>query len=248
MITCILSVWPQLFHCWQMHLSKVKISHKPVLLPKAFVLSVLSSLIYPWIEEDLAQHMPATKCEVTVKNSHSSTLKTPFQAEYQDENSQSWLQTPEKELTHRRSRNRALGSSPYYFFSDVSLAIHLTSTRSTLSHPQTQAWGFASYSAVWRFEISNLHPCWTTAQKLPCTFSSLGHFKLPEFYSQSTSLTIKQEKKKAIKEINSWLFCNIRSICPRIYKTNCIFTDVSLINDQFRKLNVFSSGSLGDTH
>lgn len=76
-ITCILPVWPQLFYCWEMHLSKVKISHKPVFLPKAFVLSVLSSLIYLWIEQDLAQHMPATKWKtVTALSKPLSRLST----------------------------------------------------------------------------------------------------------------------------------------------------------------------------
>lgn len=60
-ITCTRSVWAQLFHSWEMHLCKVKISHKPVFLPKAFFLSVLSSLIYLLTEEDLAQHKPAMK-------------------------------------------------------------------------------------------------------------------------------------------------------------------------------------------
>lgn len=61
MITRIRSAQAQLFHSWEMHLCKVKISHKPVFLPKAFVPSVLSSLIYLLTEEDLAQHKQAMK-------------------------------------------------------------------------------------------------------------------------------------------------------------------------------------------
>lgn len=62
--------------------------------------------------------------------------------------------------------------------------------------------------------------------------------------SHDSQITITWKRKKAIEEINSWLFCNIRSICPGIYKTNCIFTDVSLINNQFTKCNVYSLGNI----
>lgn len=117
MITCIWSAWAQLFHSWEMHLHKVKISHKPVFLPKAFVLSVLSSLIYLLMEQDLAQHKPAMKWKTA-----TALLKSLLKQRTRMTVVKSWLQTSEREQTHRRSRNSTLGSSPNYFFGDALLA------------------------------------------------------------------------------------------------------------------------------
>lgn len=105
--TCILSVWPQLFHCWEMHPSKVKISHKPVFLPKAFVLSVLSSLIYLWREQDLAQYMPATKWKaVTALSKPLSRLSARMTIVRAD--ADTWKRADPQEV-----QNYVLGSSLY---------------------------------------------------------------------------------------------------------------------------------------